>query len=137
MNFLGLLPFVFTLTSHLSFSLSLAYILWLTFILASVRTNLNNFLIHLLPLGRPLILSPFLVLIESVRNLIRPVTLSVRLAANITAGHILLILRSSNYFFVHIFRLPLFRLLLLEIGVSLIQSYVFVILLLIYFSENN
>nr|ABY71749.1 secretory protein [Chilobrachys guangxiensis] len=50
---------------------------------------------HLVPEGAPLILAPFIVLIERVRHLIRPITLSVRLAANMIAGHLIIGLIAS------------------------------------------
>ena len=54
--------------------------------------------IHLVPSGCPFILMPFIVIIESVRLIIRPITISVRLAANLTAGHIILTLVRKNSF---------------------------------------
>jgi len=82
---------------------------------------------------------PFIVLIESVRNIIRPGTLSIRLAANMVAGHLLLTLLGSqgpiigSYFL--FLGAGLFILLLLEVGVACIQAYVFTILRSLYLSE--
>ena len=56
----------------------------------------NSMMAHLVPLGTPVALIPFMVLIELVRNFIRPLTLSVRLAANIVAGHLLLTLLGNQ-----------------------------------------
>lgn len=100
----------------------------------------NNFLSHLVPSGTPLLLIHFIVLIELVRNLIRPLTLCVRLIANITAGHLILTLISSlipklNLILILIVYLPILMLIFLEIGVSLIQSYVYTILDSLYSSE--
>ena len=95
---------------------------------------------HFLPLGTPYALIPLIVLIEVVRNLIRPVTLAVRLAANIVAGHLLLTLLRSlspsapSYLLVVILR-ALILLLVLESAVALIQSYVFRILTTLYVEE--
>ena len=82
---------------------------------------------------------PFIVLIERVRNIIRPGTLSIRLAANIVAGHLLLTLLGSQgpnigSFFAFLF-LGLYLLLLLEVGVACIQAYVFTVLSSLYLSE--
>lgn len=95
---------------------------------------------HLVPVGTPRFLIPIIVIIETVRNIIRPLTLSIRLAANIVAGHLLLtllgsqgpILRVSNLIFLII---GLFMLLLLEVAVACIQSYVFTILRSLYLNE--
>ena len=78
-----------------------------------------------------------MVLIESLRILIRPITLRVRLAANITAGHLLLRLirwNDSLYIINFLVQIIIF---FLEIMVSVIQSYVFTILLILYIEEEN
>jgi len=141
-NFLGLFPYIFTASSHLTFRISLALTIWLGFILFSTVKNINNFLAHLVPIGTPYILIPFIVIIELIRNVIRPITLSVRLAANIVAGHLLIVLLrtpvslvSWPFFIVIIIRLLL--LLLLELAVSFIQSYVFRTLISLYIIEVN
>jgi F-type H+-transporting ATPase subunit a len=91
-NFIGLFPYIFTATSHLTITISLAVPAWLGYILYSSLKNINFFLSHLVPLGTPYPLIPFIVLIEIIRRVIRPITLSVRLAANIIAGHLLIVL---------------------------------------------
>ena len=97
-------------------------------------------LAHLCPLGSPRALSPFIVLIELVRAVIRPITLSVRLAANIIAGHLLLCLLASampntGTLIVSLLVLPLLLLLILESAVALIQAFVFTILSCLYTQE--
>ena len=99
-------------------------------------------LAHLVPLGTPLPLVPFIVLIEIVRNLIQPLTLRVRLAANIVAGHLLLRLlrtpaRTVNYFLLIIIMVLLLVIIFLELSVSLIQRYVFITLSSLYISVIN
>lgn len=100
------------------------------------------FLAHLVPKGTPVVLVPFMVLIELLSNIIRPFTLGIRLAANIIAGHLLLVLISTP-----VFRLSvgiilvvlggLFLLTVLELAVSMIQSYVFMRLGALYVREVN
>ena len=94
---------------------------------------------HLVPLGTPYVLIPFIVLIESVSNIIRPGTLSIRLAANMVAGHLLLTLLGSQGPSIgrHLpgLMVGLVALLLLEVGVACIQAYVFTILSSLYLSE--
>lgn len=99
-------------------------------------------LAHLVPLGTPYVLMPFMVLIESVRNIIRPLTLSVRLAANIVAGHLLLtLLRSqcapARLLLISPLILSLILLGVLESAVALIQGYVFRVLRTLYVNEVN
>jgi len=102
---------------------------------------LNNLLIHLTPSGTPFILMPFVVIIESIRLLIRPLTLSIRLTANIIAGHLLLTLLGSsginlNSSTILILVITQILLYILEISVSIIQAYVFSILATLYRREN-
>lgn len=137
---MGLFPYVFTRRSHISFTLTLALPLWLGRILLSIIYQYNNLLAHLVPVGTPRFLMPVIVIIETVRNVIRPLTLSIRLAANMVAGHLLLTLLGSQGPLLRIFNLVflivgLFLLLLLELAVACIQSYVFTILRSLYLNE--
>ena len=114
--------------------------LWLGRIILSIIYQYNNLLAHLVPVGTPRFLIPVIVIIETVRNMIRPLTLSIRLAANIVAGHLLLTLLGSQGPLLSLFNLSLliiglFLLLLLEVAVACIQSYVFTILSSLYLNE--
>ena len=139
-NFLGLFPYIFARRRHLSFALRIALPLWGGHIVLSWVKQPTFALAHLVPKGTPGALIRFIVLIELVRNVIRPLTLSVRLIANMTAGHLLLCLLRSN---VSISRLSssilvlsaLVVLAILEIAVSLIQAYVFTLLSTLYLEE--
>lgn len=140
-NLLRLFPYIFSSTRHLIFSLSLSLPLWLRLIFFGWINYTNHIFSHLVPLGTPYILMPFIVLIETVRNLIRPWTLRVRLAANLIAGHLLLTLL-GDLEVRRILLLLLFLvfflqniLIILEISVSFIQSYVFITLRLLYSGE--
>merc|ERR1712243_379558 len=139
-NFLGLFPYVFTRSSHLSMTLSLGLPLWLGGILWSVLFQLTRFISHLVPSGTPGALMPFIVLIETVSNVIRPGTLSIRLAANIVAGHLLLTLLGSQGpavrgLIILVLIVSLILLLCLELAVACIQAYVFTILRSLYLNE--
>ncbi len=141
-NLAGLTPYTFTATRHLSFSVSLALVIWLGYIIYRTVINIGSFLAHLVPVGTPYILIPFIVLIELVSNIIRPITLSVRLAANLVAGHLLITLvRSpmvdSSLLNIRILLSCLYLLMLLESAVAFIQAYVFRILRTLYLREVN
>nr|YP_009406983.1 ATP synthase F0 subunit 6 [Typhlatya monae]ASA39519.1 ATP synthase F0 subunit 6 [Typhlatya monae] len=141
-NFLGLLPYVFTSTSHLAMTLSLALPLWISFMVFGWINHTQHMFAHLVPLSTPAPLMPFMVLIEMVSNLIRPGTLAVRLAANMIAGHLLLTLLgntgpSLSLSILSILILSQILLLLLESAVAIIQSYVFAVLSTLYASEVN
>lgn len=140
-NFIGLFPYIFTASRHIRFCLTLSLTLWLSIIIFSIINYLNDLLAHLTPHGTPSILMPFIVLIESIRLLIRPLTLAIRLTANIIAGHLLLCLLGSTGLSINnplVLLIIIFTQLLLytlEIAVSLIQSYVFSILTTLYRRE--
>jgi len=129
-NFMGLFPYVFTSSSHITLTLGLALPLWLTFIIFGWVNNTSHIFAHIVPSGTPGALIPFIVLIESIRNLIRPITLSIRLIANIVAGHLLITLlgnqtaTASNIILVSLIFTQIL-LLTLEAAVAIIQSYVF------------
>ena len=139
-NLIGLLPYVFTSSSHLVFTLTLALPLWISFILYGWINNTQHIFAHLVPSDIPIILTPFIVIIEIISNIIRPGTLAVRLITNIVVGHFLLeILReitaSSSTIIVPILIRRQLILLILETAVAIIQSYVFAILSTLYSRE--
>lgn len=139
-NSLGLVPYVFTSTRHLSITFRLSLPLWLRYFFWGWKNRTKKILAHLVPNSTPNILMPFIVIIEIIRSLIRPLTLAVRLTANLIAGHLLLTLISNTVgnweVFVNLRILGAQRLLiLLEIAVAIIQAYVFAILIALYVSE--
>nr|AVN68109.1 ATP synthase F0 subunit 6 [Carbrunneria paramaxi] len=141
-NLLGLFPYIFTSTSHMIMTLSLAFPLWFTFIMFGWLNNTQHMFAHLVPQGTPPILMPFMVCIETISNIIRPGTLAVRLAANMIAGHLLLTLLgntgpSLTFYLLIILTSTQIALLILESAVAIIQSYVFAVLSTLYSSEIN
>nr|APZ75590.1 ATP synthase F0 subunit 6 [Agenioideus sp. SJW-2017] len=139
-NFVGLFPFIFTLTSHMVFTVSFALSLWLCYMFYGWINFYNLMFSHLVPQGTPFMLMFFMVLIETISNIIRPLTLSVRLGANMIAGHLLLCLIGNlgpllNEVFLFSLIIIQLCLYILELGVSLIQAYVFSVLSSLYSSE--
>ena len=139
-NVIGLIPYVFTSTRHLTITLSLRIPLWLSFIIYGWFNHMKHIFAHLVPQRTPNILIPFMVLIESIRNIIRPLTLAVRLMANIVAGHLLITLLGNqtasarNIVLISLISTQIL-LLTLESAVAFIQSYVFAVLSTLYSSE--
>nr|YP_007316745.1 ATP synthase F0 subunit 6 [Sinocyclocheilus furcodorsalis]YP_010585503.1 ATP synthase F0 subunit 6 [Sinocyclocheilus anatirostris]ADD46435.1 ATP synthase F0 subunit 6 [Sinocyclocheilus furcodorsalis]UZX49523.1 ATP synthase F0 subunit 6 [Sinocyclocheilus anatirostris] len=143
-NMLGLLPYTFTPTTQLSFNMGFAVPLWLATVIIGMRNQPTISLGHLLPEGTPTPLIPVLIIIETISLFMRPLSLGVRLTANLTAGHLLIQLIATAVFVL----LPvmpavailtatvLFMLTLLEVAVAMIQAYVFVLLLSLYLQEN-
>nr|YP_008994043.1 ATP synthase F0 subunit 6 [Cheirotonus jansoni]AGG19630.1 ATP synthase F0 subunit 6 [Cheirotonus jansoni] len=139
-NFLGLFPYIFTSTSHLAMTLAMALPMWMSFMIYGWFNNTLHMLAHLVPQGTPSALMPFMVLIETISNIIRPGTLAVRLAANMIAGHLLITLMgntgsSISFIILMILLTAQILLLILESAVAIIQSYVFAILSTLYSSE--
>lgn len=138
-NVIGLLPYIFTASSHLVFSLALALTLWISIILFGWVNKTNYIFSHLVPIGTPNILMPFIVVIESISNLIRPGSLAVRLTANIIAGHLLISLLgnnlSGNFTLIIVIITVFIILIIFELAVAFIQSYVFITLSTLYSRE--
>nr|ALO64509.1 ATP synthase F0 subunit 6 [Andrena cineraria] len=140
-NLFGLFPYIFTPTSHLNVNLTLSLSLWISFMIYGWWMNTNKMFTHLVPMNTPTVLMNFMVMIESISNIIRPWTLAIRLTANMLAGHLLLsLLGSSMSKFLMVIPIMLMiqnMLFILEISVAMIQSYVFSILSTLYFNESN
>lgn len=139
-NFLGLFPYIFTSTSHITLTLALSLPLWLRFIIYGWINNTQHIFAHLVPQGTPGVLMPFMVCIETIRNVIRPGTLAVRLSANIIAGHLLITLIGNTgpgmpTLIVRFLVVGQLCLLVLERAVSIIQGYVFSVLRTLYSRE--
>lgn len=141
-NFIALFPHLFSVTSHMLVTLPLSYTFWLGIILFRWVSSLKHFLSHLIPAGTPLALISFIVLVETLSNLIRPLALTFRLTANMMAGHLLIsliggALISLPFSFLFLGSLIQSLLVFIELGVSVIQAYVFSTLLLLYLSEGE
>nr|YP_010471416.1 ATP synthase F0 subunit 6 [Tetragonula pagdeni]UVG40751.1 ATP synthase F0 subunit 6 [Tetragonula pagdeni] len=140
LSFFSLFPYIFPTTSHLLFNLSFSLPLWLSFFLYSITKIPTKFLAHLVPYNSPQSLMNFMVVIEIISYLIRPLTLSIRLSSNLISGHLILILL-SNFIMKFMYTTPVMMmveniLLILEISMSVIQAYVFSILLSLYIKES-
>lgn len=136
LNIFRLLPWVFSATSHIRVTLLLSLFLWWGPQIYAALTSPDKVLAHIVPTRTPWGLIPLLVLIEFVSSNIRPFTLAIRLAANITAGHLILgLIRMNCILQVRVAGLIMVSLCMLEIGVSFIQAYVFVLLSTLYSQE--
>nr|QXT60018.1 ATP synthase membrane subunit 6 [Tinocallis himalayensis] len=133
-NFLGLFPYIFSSSSHMIFSMTLALPFWMFFIIMSMIKNTKNMIAHLIPLSTPIYLAPLMTIIETMSIFIRPFSLSIRLTANMIAGHLLMTLLNSNSLMIIILLIQMFMM-TFELCVAMIQSYVFSILSSLYSSE--
>lgn len=140
-NLIGLTPFTYGGTSSLWTARRLALVLWFALLLSGWVKFPKESAAHLAPTGAPAALIPFLVLIETVRMLIRPLTLTVRLIANIRAGHIVMSLISNCLSSVGILTIvPLLAVnvgyTIFEVFVCFIQAYIFSLLIKLYAEEH-
>lgn len=134
LNFSGIVPGSFRLTSQLSVGVFFGLVWWFWSVISGFFLSCKKSLGHLLPIGTPWILCPIIILIETVRLLIRPITLSVRLVANITMGH--LVLRLMGDSMIGVGRLIVGGYVLFEFFVCRLQSYVFTLLVRLYRSDH-
>ena len=88
-NLLGLLPFSFTYTSHIAVTLTLALTVIVLVTVVALRIHGLHFFSYFFPPGAPVLLAPIIVPVEIISYLSRPVSLSIRLFANMVAGHVM------------------------------------------------
>nr|YP_010286764.1 ATP synthase F0 subunit 6 [Halticus minutus]UKT60745.1 ATP synthase F0 subunit 6 [Halticus minutus] len=138
-NIMGLLPYIFTSSSHMSFSLTLALPMWVGLMLFGWANKTQKMFAHLIPKGTPPPLIPFMVVIETISNMIRPGSLAVRLSANMIAGHLLMSLLGNKAEGLITPLIIMFQMMLMlfETAVAIIQAYVFSVLSTLYSQEVN
>jgi F-type H+-transporting ATPase subunit a len=145
-NMLGLLPYSFTYTSHIAVTFGLALIVIVVVTLVALRIHGLHFFSYFFPEGAPKLLAPLIVPIEVISYLSRPVSLSIRLFANMVAGHVMfevfatfiLILAGAGAVGTAMGILPLAINVVLvgfELLVAALQAYVFAILTCIYLHD--
>lgn len=146
-NLIGLIPYSFTLTSHIIITLFFSVSIFIGITIISVKSHGWNFFLHFKPSGISLELLFLLTPIEVISFLFKPISLAIRLFANMMAGHTLLkviagfsftlVNKSGVLFILHL--IPLFLLIPLyglELAVAFIQAFVFTILVCIYINEG-
>ncbi|GBQ66739.1 ATP synthase F0F1 subunit alpha [Ameyamaea chiangmaiensis NBRC 103196] len=145
-NYIGLIPFSFAFTSHIAVTLGLAILVFVLAVLVSLKSQGLKFFAHFMPDGAPMALAPLLIPIEILSFLSRPVSLSIRLFANMVAGHVMLEMFAA--FTIMLAGLGIagdvlavgpvvinIALMALELLVGALQAYVFAILTCIYLRE--
>ena len=145
-NLIGMIPYSFTTTSHFLVTFGLSVSIFIAVTIIGFQIHGLHFFSFLLPPGAPLILAPFLVVIELVSYCFRAISLGVRLFANMMAGHTLVKILSGFAWSMlslggimklaaSIPFLVVFALMFLEVGVACLQAYVFTILTCIYLND--
>ncbi|MDR0296964.1 MAG: F0F1 ATP synthase subunit A [Rickettsia sp.] len=139
-NLLGMLPYGFTVTSHIVVTFTLAIVIFFMVTIIGFINHGLHFLSMFLPKGTPLWLAPLMIVIELFAYLARPISLSLRLAANMMAGHVLLKVMAgfivSLMIFLKFLPIPLIVILIgFEIFIAILQAYIFTILACVYLND--
>ena len=144
-NLLGFFLYTFPSTTHISLTFGMAFSVWLGVIFFGFYSHRSKFFSIFMPSGAPIGMSPLLVIIEIASNISRPIALGMRIAANLTAGHILLAILADfgckllfySYSFINLFPVLIIIFMTgLEVGVLVIQAYVFCLLSTIYLKDS-
>lgn len=138
-NFIGMLPYSFTFTSHIAVTLTMALVIFsLVTVIAFIKHGFH-FFSFFLPAGVPIVLSPLMIAIEVISYFTRPLSLSIRLFANMMAGHTLLKVVGGFVVPLGIFGVvPVAGLVAvtgLEFLIAFLQAYIFTILTCIYIND--
>ena len=138
-NLIGMVPYSFTYTSHIAVTFALAAFIFIGVTLIALARHGWHFFTFFAPKGMPLVLQLLLVPIEVISYLIRPMTLSIRLFANMLAGHTMLAIFAGFAASIGLLGiLPMgidILLVALEVLVAALQAYVFTILTCIYLND--
>ncbi len=145
-NMLGLLPYAFTFTSHIAVTFALAMVVFVLITVVAITLHGKKFFGYFFPEGAPVWLAPIIIPVEVISYLSRPISLSIRLFANMTAGHVLLKVFATFVVLLGglgtvgplVAVLPLavnVLLIAFEILVALLQAYVFAMLTSIYLHD--
>ena len=139
-NMLGMLPYSFTFTSHIIVTFVLAMFIFLLVTLLGIFIHGFKFFGLFVPKGVPMLMLPLMIPIEIISYLSRPISLSVRLFANMMAGHTMLKIFAGFIVPLGIFGIaPLMvdvALTALEVLIAFLQAYVFTILTCLYLNES-
>lgn len=138
-NLLGMLPFSFTVTSHIIVTFGMAIVVFVGVTLIGFMRHGFHYLSLFLPSGTPIAMAPLMIFTEFFAYMVRPVSLSVRLAANMTAGHIVMKVIASFVIMAPIIGVVPFALLTVltgfELFVAVLQAYIFTILSCVYLTD--
>jgi len=139
-NMLGLIPYSFTVTSHIIVTFALAFGVFLLATIMGFVINGHKYLRLFLPKGVPVFLIPILVPIEIVSYISRPISLAVRLAANMMAGHTIIKVFAMFVVTLGVWGIaPLLFIVVLyvlETLIAFLQAYVFAVLTCLYINDS-
>ncbi len=138
-NLLGMLPYSFTFTSHIIVTFTIAAVIFVGVTLIALAKHKMHFFSFFMPPGVPMLLAPLLVPIEIISYLSRPISLSVRLFANMLAGHTLLKVFAGFIVSLGVFGIAPWAFVValtgLEIVIAFLQAFVFTMLTCLYLND--
>ena len=138
-NLFGMLPYTFTFTSHIVVTFTMALFVFLGVTLIAIAKHKIRFFTFFMPPGVPMYMAPILIPIEIISYLSRPISLSVRLFANMLAGHTLMKVFAGFIFALGVFGIAPWAFIValtgLEIVIAFLQAYVFTILTCLYLND--
>nr|YP_010041706.1 ATP synthase F0 subunit a [Cyanophora biloba]QPB15012.1 ATP synthase F0 subunit a [Cyanophora biloba] len=146
-NLIGMVPFSFTFTSHIVITLGLSLSFFIGLTITGIYMHGFHFLSLFVPKGVPIVLLPLLFVIEFISYVSRGFSLAIRLFANMMAGHALVkilagfayVMLTANGIIPLLEFIPIFiitAIYVLEIGVAILQAYVFSVLICIYLNDT-
>jgi F-type H+-transporting ATPase subunit a len=138
-NMLGMIPYSFTYTSHIIVTFAMALVVFVGVTVVGFQKHGIRFLGFLMPTGIPVFMAPLIIPIEVLSYFTRPVSLALRLFANMTAGHTMLKVFASFVFALGVFGVVPLALVTaltgLEFIIAFLQAYVFTILTCVYLND--
>lgn len=134
-NLLGMVPYTSTLTAQFILVLSITIPLFIGINILGISLHGINIFYLILPTGVPFILIPYIVFLEFFAYFVRVLSLTLRLSANIIAGHILIKIMLTAFLSLPYLSFLLIPFVVLELLVAFLQSYVFITLVLSYYQD--
>ncbi len=139
-NLLGMMPYSFTATSHIAVTFALAIVIFFGVTIIAIIKHGKKFFSFFLPHGTPWLMAPLMIFIELFAYIARPISLSIRLAANMMAGHTMLKVIAGFVFSLGFLLgwAPIALLVVLtgfEIFVAVLQAYIFAVLTCVYLND--
>ena len=143
-NLVGLLPYSFTSTSQIILTVGISFSIFLGVVLLGIKEKSVSFFNMFVPSNIPMVILPFIVVIEVMSYFIRPLSLAMRLFANIMAGHTLLNILSGFNIGLSCLGLTIYLLsfllvtsiMILEFGIAFLQAYVYIVLMNVYTNDS-
>jgi F-type H+-transporting ATPase subunit a len=132
---MGMLPYSITITSQFIFVFSISIVVFISIQLLGLKLHKFNISYLFLPGGVPFLIIPLISILEFVLYFTRTISLTLRLSANLVAGHILLKILIYSIISYPLFSIIILPIILLEFMVAILQAYIFITLTISYYQD--